>query len=78
MRACDRCLLELYAAVQNNVPLIMLRIENAHAGDVDEISNIFDDLPEYLAKINPTAQEVLTSEGTDAATIGSIVKVSFV
>lgn len=64
------CLLELHAAVQASVPIVVMRIQNQFAGETSEISSILGDLPNYLEKENPRAEETLRAFGMDAATIG--------
>lgn len=70
------CIAELHAAVQNDVPIIVVKIENAFKldGGIQEICEILDDLPGFLNKANPTAMETLKELGLDAASVGSMIK----
>ena len=68
------CLLEIVTAVQNSIPVIVMRVANAFAGDVDEISTILDDLPGYLANSNPMAEETLRAFNYSASIVGPQIK----
>ena len=64
------CLLELHAAVKAKVPIIVLRVANAFAGDVSAIPTILTDLTNYLNEKNPLAEETLRAFDLDAKTVG--------
>lgn len=68
------CLLELYTAVERSVPIFIVRVANAFAGDLEEISSILDDLPKYLADTNPTASETLRALKYDVSKIAASLK----
>jgi hypothetical protein len=70
------CLLELQAAVQGKVPIIVIRVANLHQADPDGIGAILDDLPKYLAEANPDALAVLQGEvpPIDAAALGHEIR----
>lgn len=70
------CLLELVTAVENKVPIILVRIASGKsAGDPSKIEAILEDLGGYLAKSeNPTAEATLTAFGTSAAAVASTIK----
>lgn len=68
------CLLEVATAVENDVPIIVMRVANAFAGNIDEIPTILDDLSGYLAKTNPMAEETLRAFNYSANTLGPQIK----
>ncbi len=68
------CLLEVATAVEYDVPIIVMRVANAFAGNIDEISTILDDLSGYLAKTNPMAEETLRAFNYSANTLGPQIK----
>ena len=72
------CLLELDTAVKNKVPIILLRIANAFAGDASQIATILDDLPAHLLKINPGAEDTLKEFNTDANAVANTIREALV
>jgi hypothetical protein len=72
------CLLELQAAVTHKVPIILLRVANAFAGDPEQIESILNDLPAYLATANPAADETLRALDCDVAELGAVLKKALV
>jgi hypothetical protein len=60
--------------VKHNVPIILLRVANAFAGDPSEIDSILSDLPTHLELLNPGAGATLREYGADAATIAATIK----
>ena len=65
------CLVELDTAAKAEIPVIILRISNAFAGDPTEIPEILSDLSSFLAKENPAAEETLVSLGYSVADIAT-------
>lgn len=70
------CIAELHAAVQNDVPIIVVTIENAFkgVGGIDGIIDILDDFPNYLSNTNPTAVDTLTELGLNTVSVASEIK----
>lgn len=68
------CLVELLESVKQNIPIIIVTIDNAFKSDTSKISGIFDDLPQYLEDTNPMAVSTLKSLGYDPDTIASTLK----
>ncbi len=68
------CLLELCSAVKAKVPIIVVKIKNAFAGDTDGIGPLLDDLPAYLEDHNPRCSETLRAFDLDAAEIAAAIK----
>ena len=68
------CLLELQAAVNHNVPIVLLKVANIHAGDTDEIPAIVGDLENYLKDAHPMAEETLVSQGTSSQQVSAVIK----
>ena len=64
------CLAELDAAVKGNVPIVVLRINNAFRCDPSQIQQTLAALPEYLATKNPDALRQLMPLGLEPATMG--------
>eukprot|EP01047_Picozoa_sp_COSAG01_P002787 COSAG01_NODE_76_length_28332_cov_298.876992_17_plen_500_part_00 len=68
------CLVELNAAAESKVPILLLFINNSHRNTLNDISSvetILSDLPTYLQSINPSAITDLSTQCLlDAATIG--------
>ena len=68
------CLLELSTAVKAKVPIFVIKINNAFAGDTDGIATVLDDLPEYLQQHNPRCAETLSAFNVDAVEVASAIK----
>ena len=68
------CLLELHTAATNNVPIIVLCVQNAFAGDVGKLPSILGDLQSYLLKENPQALDALRGFNIDPSTIGAALQ----
>ena len=70
------CLLELMAAVENKVPIFVIRVANAF-GDSDpaaEMKTILDDLPGFLARKNPSAEATLKTVNHNPTEIANVLK----
>jgi hypothetical protein len=70
------CLLELDTAVKAKVPIIVVKVNNAFAGDTDGIASLLDDLPAYLETHNPRCAETLRAFDfdVDAVEIAKTIK----
>lgn len=68
------CLAELAIAAEHQVPVIVVRVINASAvTDPSSIKRTFNDLPQYLNRVNPSGIKTLEEEGFNVETIGSII-----
>eukprot|EP01047_Picozoa_sp_COSAG01_P016086 COSAG01_NODE_816_length_13389_cov_7.068849_5_plen_393_part_00 len=67
------CLAELATAAEAGVPIVMLQIDNAFRCTPAKIQDTLANLPQYLAKVNPSATKQLEDEGFDAASIGATI-----
>ena len=67
------CLQELDAAVTNNVPILVLSVNNAFRADVAKVKEILADLPKYLAQANAGAIKELEAKLLDPAHMGPTI-----
>ena len=67
------CLQELDAAVTNNVPILVLSVNNAFRADVAKVKEILADLPKYLAQANAGATKELEAKLLDPAHMGPTI-----
>jgi len=64
------CLVELHTAIEANIPIIVLRVNNAFACPAEKAFAVLKDLPAYLEEHNKGAMSTLTEHNLDAATLG--------
>jgi hypothetical protein len=65
------CLLELYTAVDNAVPIIIVQIEGPHCGEPADIAGIIEALPIDLPIKNPDAEPTLARFSLDLKKISA-------
>ena len=53
------CLLELDVALKAEIPIIVVQLANSYRGDSQQFEETLKTLPQYLAKENPTAVDML-------------------
>lgn len=53
------CLLELDAAITAEIPIIVVQLANSYQGDALHFKETLKHLPEYLAKENPAAADMI-------------------
>ena len=67
-------LVELHTAIEKQVPIVVLDIQNSYQSDRTAMLAALDDLPAYLQRNNPRAVDALTAVNLDPEPLGALLR----
>ena len=63
------CLLEIWTAITNRVPIVAISIRGGHPYDYDDAARFLEDLDTLLEKHNPNAMQLLIDRGCSSISV---------
>ena len=69
-----RCLVEIYTALTQNVPIVAVRVAGAFPYDFADAQHFLEHFESELESRNPGASEVVRQAGIDVAKMGKLLR----
>ena len=76
MCAPHRCLVELFTALREGVPIVAVFVAGAFPYDFNDAQRLLDNFEVELERRNPGASHVVRSVGIDVAEMGRLLRAS--
>ena len=74
MQCLGRCLVEIYTAIKEAVPIVTVTVCGAFPYDFADVEKLLSDLPTELERRNPGASEVVRQAGINVVEMGELLR----